>query len=124
RRNGARPKKFETFAHQSSLGTMPKVSNWFGDLVSSPQVVVEAGSAEEIARILRDPANFPSPVRAVGSNHSTAPCSAADGGTMIKMRGMNRILNATGDTVTVEAGAILIDVALELKKRGLQFYVN
>jgi FAD/FMN-containing dehydrogenase len=103
---------------------MPTVSNWFGDLVSSPQIVVEAGSAEEITRILQDPANFPSPVRAVGSNHSTAPCSAADGGTMIKMKGMNRILNVTGDTVTVEAGAILIDVAQELRQRGMQFYVN
>lgn len=43
---------------------------------------------------------------------------------MIKMRGMNRILEITDATVTVEAGAILIDVAHELNKRGLQFYVN
>jgi hypothetical protein len=100
------------------------VSNWFGDLVSHPKAVVEAKSATGIARILRDTAKYPSPVRAVGSNHSTAACSAADGGTMIKMRGMNRILEITDETVTVEAGAILIDVAHELKKRGLQFYVN
>jgi FAD/FMN-containing dehydrogenase len=100
------------------------VQNWFGDLVSHPKAVVEAKSATGIARILRDTAKYPSPVRAVGSNHSTAACSAADGGTMIKMRGMNRILEITNETVTVEAGAILIDVAHELKKRGLQFYVN
>jgi FAD/FMN-containing dehydrogenase len=100
------------------------VQNWFGDLVSHPKAVVEAKSATGIARILRDTAIYPSPVRAVGSNHSTAACSAADGGTMIKMRGMNRILEITDETVTVEAGAILIDVAHELKKRGLQFYVN
>jgi FAD/FMN-containing dehydrogenase len=100
------------------------VSNWFGDLVSHPKAVIEAKSATGIARILRDTAKYPSPVRAVGSNHSTAACSAADGGTMIKMRGMNRILEITDETVTVEAGAILIDVAHELKKRGLQFYVN
>ena len=105
---------------------MPELSvqNWFGDIVSHPKVVVEAKSADEIASILRDTAQYPSPVRAFGSNHSTAACSAADGGTMIKMRGMNRILEITDETVTAEAGAILIDVAQELKNRGLQFYVN
>jgi FAD/FMN-containing dehydrogenase len=100
------------------------VSNWFGDIVSRPAVVVEARSAAGIARVLRNPDRYPSPVRAVGSNHSTAACSAADRGTVIKMRGMNRILEVTDETVTAEAGAILIDVAHELKKRGLQFYVN
>ncbi|MEZ5355417.1 MAG: FAD-binding oxidoreductase [Bryobacteraceae bacterium] len=100
------------------------VSNWFGDIVAHPKVLVEASSAEEIAAILRNRRKYPSPVRAFGSNHSTAACSAADGGTMIRMRGMNRILAVTADTVRVEAGAILIDVAHELQKQGLQFYVN
>jgi FAD/FMN-containing dehydrogenase len=100
------------------------VANWFGDVVSHPKVVVEVKSARQIGRILKDPDTYPSPVRAVGSNHSTAACSAADGGTMLKMHKMNRILEITEDTVRVEAGAILIDVAQELKKRGMQFYVN
>jgi FAD binding domain len=100
------------------------VSNWFGDVISTPKVVVEAKSEKDIARILKDTVKYPSPVRAFGSNHSTAPCSAADGGTMIRMRGMNKILEVTDDSVTVEAGAILIDVAHALQERGLQFYVN
>ncbi len=103
---------------------MPTVSNWFGDVVSHPKAVVEAQSTKDIVRILRDPVKFPSPVRAVGSNHSTAGCATADGGTVIKMRGMNRILEITADTVRVEAGAILYDVAQVLKRRGLQFFVN
>jgi FAD/FMN-containing dehydrogenase len=37
---------------------------------------------------------------------------------------MNRILEVTNDTVTVEAGAIYIDIAQELEKRQLQFHVN
>ena len=83
---------------------MPEtVVNWFGDLVAKPQVLVEAKSIEDIVKILRDPVTYPSPVRAFGSNHSTAACSAADGGTMIRMRGMNRILEITDDSVTVEA---------------------
>ena len=101
-----------------------EVSNWFGDVVARPKVVAEAKSAKDIAKILKDPEKYPTPVRAFGSNHSTAPCSAADGGTMIRMKGMNRILEITEDSVRGEAGAIRIDVALELKSRGLQFYVN
>ena len=37
---------------------------------------------------------------------------------------MNRILDIGEDTITVEAGARHIDMARELEKRGLQFYVN
>ncbi|MGH9375281.1 MAG: FAD-binding oxidoreductase, partial [Terriglobia bacterium] len=100
------------------------VTNWFGDLVSHPKVLVEANSVEDIIVVLKDPVKYPSPIRAVGSNHSTSPCGVADGGTLIKMTNMNRILNITSDTVTAQAGALYIDVAHELENHGLQFYVN
>src|SRR5437588_1176568 len=105
---------------------MPKttVTNWFGDLASHPAVVVEASGVDEIIAILKNPARYPSPVRAIGSFHCTAACGAADGGTMIRMSKMNRILNIGSDTVTVEAGAIYIDIAKELEKHHLQFYIN
>jgi hypothetical protein len=102
----------------------PTITNWFGDVVSHPQVVVEANTKEEIIAILKDPVKYPSPVRAVGSNHSTPPCGAADGGTLIKMTNMNQIVSITDKTVTAQAGAILFDVAHELEKRNMQFYVN
>ena len=100
------------------------VTNWFGDLVSHPQAVVEAASVDNIAGILKNPQQYPSPVRAIGSNHSPGACGVVDGGTLIKMSGMNRILQVTADTVTAEAGALYIDVAKELEKHGLQFHVN
>jgi FAD/FMN-containing dehydrogenase len=100
------------------------VTNWFGDIVSHPQVVVEAASTDDIAAVLTNPGKYPSPVRAVGSNHSTTPCGAADGGTLIKMSKLNQILEITADTVTAQAGAIYIDVAKEIEKQNLQFYVN
>jgi FAD/FMN-containing dehydrogenase len=100
------------------------VTNWFGDVSSQPAVVVDAASTAAVSAILRDPARYPSPVRAFGSFHSTAACGAADGGTIIHMSKMNRILHIGTDTVTVEAGAIYIDIAKELEKRGLQFYIN
>lgn len=99
------------------------VTNWFGDLVSHPQVIVDANSADDIIKVFKNPDQYPSPVRAVGSNHSTSPCGTADGGTLIRMK-MNRILNVGTDTLTVEAGAIHIDIAQELEKNKLQFYVN
>src|SRR5271166_1418660 len=99
------------------------VTNWFGDLVSHPSIIADANSVADIVAVLKDPVKYPSPVRAVGSNHSTAPCGVADGGTLIRMK-MNRILQIGTDTITVEAGARHIDMAKELETRGLQFYVN
>jgi hypothetical protein len=105
---------------------MPEITvvNWFGDIVSHPQVVVEANSVQDVVNVLKNPAQFPSPVRAIGSNHSTSPCGAADGGTVIKMGKMNQIVEITSDTVTAQAGALYIDVANELEKHQLQHFVN
>ena len=101
----------------------PEVTNWFGDLVSHPRVIVDANSVDDIVAVMKDAAKYPAPVRATGSNHSTAPCAVADGGTLLRMK-MNRILKIDGDTMTVEAGARHIDMARELEKQNLQFYVN
>ena len=102
----------------------PQVHNWFGDITSSPAVVVEPENVQDIISILQDTEKYPGPVRAVGSNHSTTQCGVADNGTVVMMGKMNRILNIGTDTVTVEAGALYIDVAKELRKHNLQFYVN
>ena len=101
----------------------PTVTNWFGNLVSHPKVIVDANSVDDIVAVLKDAAKYPAPVRAVGSNHSTTPCGVAEGGTLIRMK-MNRILEIGADTMRVEAGARHIDMARELEKRNLQFYVN
>lgn len=101
-----------------------EVTNWFGSIRSNPAVIVEAESVDQIVAILQDRERYPSPVRAVGSNHSTTPCGVADGGTLIVMRAMDRILEIRDGTVTVQAGALYYDVAQELRRHGLQFYVN
>lgn len=100
------------------------ITNWFGDIVSHPNVVVDANSSDDVVAILKNPAKYPSPVCAVGSGHSTTPCGALEGGTLVRMSNMNRILNVTANSVTCEAGALYIDIAQELEKHGLQFYVN
>ena len=78
------------------------VTNWFGNVVSHPSVIVDAKSVEDIVAILKDPVKYPAPVRAVGSNHSTAPRGVADGGTLVRMK-MNQILNIGQDSLTVQA---------------------
>jgi FAD/FMN-containing dehydrogenase len=101
-----------------------QVRNWFGNIVSFPSVVTEAENVQDMIAIVQDTEKYPSPVRAVGSNHSTTPCGVADNGTVVVMRKMNRILDIGDDTVTAEAGALYIDVAKELQRHSLQFYVN
>src|SRR5437763_354578 len=43
------------------------VTNWFGNVVSHPAVIVDANSVDDIVRVLKDKATYPSPVRTVGS---------------------------------------------------------
>ncbi|GAC1468800.1 MAG: hypothetical protein PVSMB7_17210 [Chloroflexota bacterium] len=81
-------------------------------------------SVDEIIAIIKDRERYPTPIRAVGSNHSTTPCGVAEGGTLIVMRKMDRILEIRDDTVTAQAGALYIDVNQELQQHNLQFYVN
>ena len=99
------------------------VTNWFGNIVSHPAVIVDANSVDDVVAVMKDPVKYPSPVRAVGSNHSTAACGTADGGTLIRMK-MSRILDMGPQGLTVEADAVHLDMAKALEAKGLQFYVN
>ena len=101
-----------------------EVMNWFGDVVSHPKVVVAVNSADDLVRVVKDPAQYPSPVRCVGSNHSTSSCGVADGGTLLKMSGMSQILSVGAGRLTAQAGAIYIDIAHQLEQQGLQFHIN
>lgn len=101
-----------------------RVTNWEGVYASTPQVIVEPETVDEVVGIIRDREHFPSPVRAIGSNHSTTPCGTVEGGTLVRMGKMNRILDIGQDSVRAEAGALYIDVAHELRRHGLQFHVN
>ena len=101
------------------------VTNWFGNIVSHPAVIVDAHTVDDIIAVMKDPQKYPSPVRAVGSNHSTAPCGVAEGGTLIRMK-MNQILNIdpVANTLTVQADCTHLQMAKALEAQKLQFYVN
>src|SRR5215510_4742643 len=87
------------------------VRNWEGTVVTRPRVIVRPKRIEDIQTILENTKAFPSPVRAIGGNYSQTRCGVADGGTLIDMTAMNRILEITEHTVRVQAGAQFIDVA-------------
>ncbi len=100
------------------------VKSWDGTWTYQPRTLVTPESVEDLVEIMTDEVRFPSPVRPAGSMHSTARMNGDDGGTMVDMKAMNRILHFTEDAVTVEAGATYIVVSEALKARGLQFHVT
>ncbi len=100
------------------------IKTWDGTWTYHPKVLATPESVEDLVEILSDEVRFPAPVRPAGSMHSTARVNGDDGGTMVDMKAMNRILHFTDDTVTVEAGATYIVVSNALKERGLQFHVT
>ncbi len=101
----------------------PTLVNWDGSVVQHPTAIVYPKSVDEIVAIMKDDKRYPSPIRAVGSNHSTTFCTVADSGTAVCMKHFDRIIAIRDDTVTVEAGALYIDVSNELAKHGKQFHV-
>lgn len=101
-----------------------KICNWFGDICSHPIVVVQPSNAEDLITIVKDKTEYPSPVRAVGSNSSVTRCGVAESGTVVDMSEMNRIISIDEHTITVEAGALYVDVVQELKKKDLQLNIN
>ena len=68
------------------------LSNWSGNAVSRPAMVVQPQSTKQIAQIMQDHKTFPSPVRAVGANQSPTRCAVVDEGTIIDTRKLDRIL--------------------------------
>ncbi len=111
---------------QQSLETQTpaEFTNWGKTIISHPKIVVKPTTVEELIAIMKDPKTYPAPMRAIGSNHSTTQCAVADGGTVVDMTAFNKIIEIGKDTVTVEAGALYIDVAQALREQGLQFFVN
>ncbi len=100
------------------------IKSWDSTWTYKPRVRVTPESVEDIVEIVVDQVRFPTPVRPAGSMHSTARMNGDEGGTMVDMKAMNRILHFTDDTVTVEAGVTHMELAYALKDRGLQPYIT
>src|SRR5688572_19034229 len=64
-----------------------------------PSSVVHPTSPSEIAQVLADARRYPSPIRPVGSGSSTTRCTTTNGGTLVDLSEMNRVLRIERDTV-------------------------
>jgi hypothetical protein len=87
---------------------------------SGPAVTVQASTPSEILQVLGDLKRYPSPVRPIGSGSSMTRCIAANGGTQLDLSSMNRVLKIDRDTVTVQPGISLTDLAEVLADEGLE----
>ena len=101
------------------------ITNYDGAITTTPQQHVHPKSIAELQEILRDRNKYPSPVRAMGSNHSLTPCAASTG-TIVSMDGFTKIvkIDAAKKTITAQAGLQLVDAAAVLRKKDLQFMLN
>jgi len=105
---------------------MPEqVRNYDGSITVSPQQLVYPETVEAIQAVLRDPARYPSPVRAMGSYHSLTPCASSEG-TMVNTSKMARVLDidVKNLTITAQPGVQVIDANHALRNEGLQFMTN
>lgn len=87
---------------------------------TGPAIVVQPTTPKELIEILRNTKRFPSPVRPQGSGSSVTRCVTAAGGTLVDMTGMNRILKRDEETVTVQPGIALSDLADALREEGME----
>lgn len=68
--------------------------------------------------MLADSRRYPSPIRPVGSGSSTTRCTTTNGGTVLDLGDMNRVLRIDRDTVTVQPGITLAELAEILSDEG------
>lgn len=102
------------------------IVNYDGSITTTPRQVIFPQTVQEIQAVLKDSSGYPSPVRAKGSYHSLTPCVSADGGTVIDMSRMNRVIqiDKTNNTLTAQAGIEFIEASKALREQGLQFMTN
>ena len=87
---------------------------------AGPAAIVEASTPSEITQILSDWKRYPSPLRPIGSGSSTTRCITANGGTVLDLSPMNRVLKIDTDSVTVQPGITLQELAEVLSEQNLE----
>jgi hypothetical protein len=101
------------------------IVNYDGSITTSPQQLVYPQTVQEIQSILKDPATYPSPVRAKGSYHSLTPCASSTG-TILDMTHMAQVIeiDTVNNILTAQAGIQVIDASKALREHDLQFMTN
>jgi len=102
------------------------IVNYDGSITTNPKQLVYPRNVQDIQAILRDPANYPGPVRAKGSYHSLTPCVSSDGTIVDMSRNMVQVIqiDSVNNTFTAQAGLQIIDASKALRAQGLQLMTN
>jgi hypothetical protein len=98
--------------------------NWNKSVLSTPRVVAVPGDLQGLIELVKDRANYPSPLRVGGSFHSLNACFVSEG-TQILLRHFDQIQVDT-DEMTVKVGAAvkMFQVRDALKPYGMQTAVT
>jgi len=98
------------------------LTNWNRSADSKPQEVVHPRSVAELRDIVRTATHLP--VRAAGELHSVNACFAADGGTQVRMDAFRSCVVEPPTSITVGAGATLLDIRQALRPHRLELPVT
>ena len=89
-------------------------SNWAREQRCAPERIERPQSEDELCEVVAGAGR----VKAVGSGHSFTDIACTDG-VMVDLSRMNRVLDADGELVRVQAGISIADCARQLAERGL-----
>jgi hypothetical protein len=87
---------------------------------TQPAETLQPTSPSEIAAILRNARRYPTPIRPIGFGSSTTRCLSAPGGTIVDLSKMNRVLRLDRESVTVQPGIAIRELAELLAAEGLE----
>lgn len=102
----------------------PAFRNWNNSAWSNPRVVAVPKNLQELINVVKDTADYPSPLRVGGSFHSLTPCFASDG-TQILLSNFDQVsVDLAAMTVTVGAAVQMIQIRDALRPHGMQTEVT
>ncbi len=93
-------------------------TNWAGNQLASPLRATQPTTETELANLVEGAAAVGHSVKAVGSGHSFTAI-AMTSGVLIDLSAYNRVLEISGNRVTVQAGITLHSLAQQLAEAGL-----
>jgi L-gulonolactone oxidase len=92
-------------------------SNWAGDQRCEPVQQCSPRSLQELSEVVAHAAQTGRTVKVAGSGHSFSECALTDG-VMLDLGALDRVLDADGEHVKVQAGIVLRDLSAVLAERG------
>lgn len=116
----------ETNVLVSGQDQAPFLTDWLGKYRGAARAVVRPGSTEEVAAVMRLCASHGAPVVPQGGNTSMSGGATPDGtgeAVVLSLTRLNRIRNidAIGNTITVDAGVVLVRVQQAAEAAGRFF---